>query len=287
MKEVLVKNQKELDAALKAGDYPVLTEGYFEVSGSSTVTAYDSSTVTASDSSTVTAFDSSTVRASVSSTVTASASSTVTAYDSSTVTASGSSTVRASGSSTVTASGSSTVTASGAAQVIARHAVKVIATAYVAVTILGAKVSVTGGIEIRPPDINTGKAWCDAQGVEVKRGVAVLYKAVDAQWKSAYGMSYKPGTTPSAADWDGGKAECGGGLHFFPQPWMAHRWNPDFKHIVACPVKVSEIAAHGWDAQFPDKVKAPRVCAPCYEVDIEGNRIEPAKPKRTAKKAAA
>ena len=180
----------------------------------------------------------------------------------------------ASGSSTVRAYDSSTVRASGAVQVLARQTVKVIATAYVAVTILSAHVSVSGGIEIRPPDIDSGSAWCEQYAVEVKRGVAILYKAVDADWKSSYGTTYKPGSTPSAADWDGGKAECGGGLHFFAHPWMAHRWNSEFKHIVACPVRVKDIAAHGWSASYPDKVKAPSVCAPCYEVDIDGDRIE-------------
>ncbi len=27
------------------------------------------------------------------------------------------------------------------------------------------------------------------------------------------------------------------------------------------------------DARYPEKVKAPRVCAPCYEVDIYGNPV--------------
>jgi hypothetical protein len=43
--------------------------------------------------------------------------------------------------------------------------------------------------------------------------------------------------------------------------------------FVACPVRVDEIVVHP-NAAYPTKVKAPRVCAPCYEVDINGKRLE-------------
>ena len=51
-----------------------------------------------------------------------------------------------------------------------------------------------------------------------------------------------------------------------------HGW----RHILACPVRVEEIAAHGQGASFPDKCKSPRTCAPIWEVDvdIDGTRVE-------------
>ncbi|MDP9326139.1 MAG: hypothetical protein M3O87_06350 [Candidatus Dormibacteraeota bacterium] len=193
------------------------------------------------------------------------------------------------GSSHVVAWESSHVRAFGAAQVLARHAATVIATAFVAVTVLGADVTVTGGIIIRPPDIDTGPAWCEFYGVEVKAGVAVLFKAVDKNWQGPHhqvaGLSYEPGHKPKAPDWDDGQAECGGGLHFSPTAAAAAGWFDGWAHIVACPVKVEEIAAHGHGAQYPAKVKAPRVCGAIYEVDATGKRVAPARSRR--KKVAA
>jgi hypothetical protein len=103
--------------------------------------------------------------------------------------------------------------------------------------------------------------------------VAVLFKAVGDDFQSSRGgVFYTPGTKPEAPDWDGGRAECGGGLHFSPCPKLAKSMNQDAKRFVACPIKVSEIKVH-YPAQYPNKVKAPRVFGACYEVDIEGNRI--------------
>jgi len=163
--------------------------------------------------------------------------------------------------------------------VFARHAAKVFATAFVAITILSARATVEGGVQITPPDITTGAAWCEHYGVDVgDDGIATLYKAVDEAWCSPHGFAYVPGTTPEAPDWDGGKQECGGGLHFCPQSWMVERWFEDWKHIVACPVRVEDISAHGFEADYPDKCKARRVCEPIFEVDINGKRIDaPAK----------
>ena len=83
---------------------------------------------------------------------------------------------------------------------------------------------------------------------------------------------HKPGSTPSAPDWDGGKEECGYGLHFSPLPFLAVKFDPSARKYVACPVLVSEIVVHE-NAAYPDKVKAPRVYQPTWEVDIDGNPI--------------
>ena len=147
------------------------------------------------------------------------------------------------------------------------------ASASVAVLIEGSSGKVTGGKQTRRQEIATGKAWCGYYGVPIVRGVAVLYKALDANFEASDNLIYTPGTMPTAPDWDGGEAECGGGLHFSPHPHMAQAFKENAETFVACPVKVSEIVVHK-NAQFPEKVKAPRVCAPCWQVDEEGEPVK-------------
>jgi hypothetical protein len=256
------------------GSSQVRACGYSQVTacGYSQVRAYGSSQVTAYESSQVTAYESSQVTAYGSSQVTAYDSSQVTACGSSQVIAYGSSQVRACGSSQVTAYGSSQVTAYESSQVIAYGSSQVRASKYVAVTILG-KPNVVGGVKIRPRAPRNVDEWIADYGIRVRKGVVILYKAVGDDFKSAYGTSYEPGSTPSAADWDGGKAECGGGLHFCPSPALALTFHRAATRFVACPVKVSEIAFRQ-DAAYPTKVKAPRVCAPVWECDIDGKKLQ-------------
>src|SRR5207237_6599225 len=103
-------------------------------------------------------------------------------------------------------------------------------------------------------------------GVEVKDGVAFLYKAVDEDFRSMYGTNYAPGAEPQAPDWDGGDAECGGGLHFSPKPAIALRFQPEAAHFVACPVRLEDIVLHDRPL-YAEKVKAKGVCGPVFEVD--------------------
>ena len=198
----------------------------------------------------------------------ASGSAQVRAYDSAQVRAYGSAQVRASDSAQVTASGSAQVTASGSAQVTASK--------QVAVTITG-KPKVTGGIQIKYKGPTTARQWLDNYGVKAVKGVVTLYKIVRDDFKSQHGTSYAPGSTPKADDWDGGKAECGGGLHFCPDPALCIQFDSMGTKFIACPVKVSEIAVHK-DPQYPTKIKAPRVCSPTWEVDIFGKSIKAKEP---------
>jgi len=108
--------------------------------------------------------------------------------------------------------------------------------------------------------------------VSVKRGVAILYKALNEDFTSPHRMSYAPGTKPAAPDWDEGKAECGGGLHFSPTPTMARAFHPEATKYAGCPVRLADIVVHP-DGQHPEKVKASKVCAPCFEVNEDGERI--------------
>lgn len=239
MSFVDVFTQEQLDQALKNNDYPLIKGvGEFVISDSSQVTAYGSSQVRACNSSQVTACDSSQVRAY--------GSSQVRAYDSSQVTACGSSQVRAS--------------------------------KYVAVTKQqGFTGKVFGGVVIEIPAVDTAEKWCEFYGAEAIDGIVTLYKAVDDDYATEKsrdaGIFYAPGSMPSAPDWDGGEKECGGGLHFSPSPAHALPFNRYTTKFVACPVKASEIVVH-FPAIYPEKVKAPGVCAPCWEVGIDGNKIQ-------------
>jgi len=290
-----VKSQQELDEALKKEgqdknieiylrgncEYVIRGSSQVRACGSSQVTAYGSSQVTACDSSQVTACDSSQVRACGSSQVTACdssqvtacGSSQVTAYGSSQVTACDSSQVRACGSSQVRAYDSSQVRAYDSSQVTACDSSQVRATKYVAIT-KSQNAKAVGGMQIKPPSIKTAKKWCENYGVEIKKGIAILFKGVDNEFKSHHnGFPYVPGTTPEAPDWDGGKEECGGGLHFSPTPAHTLEFNSAATKFVACPVAVKDIAIHK-NPTYPSKVKAKRLCAPCWEVDIHENKVE-------------
>ena len=124
--------------------------------------------------------------------------------------------------------------------------------------------------------IKTVEDWCEYHGVVANRGMVTLYKAVDDDYATEHsrraGIFYKPGNKPKAPDWDGGVAECGGGLHFCPSPSLARGFNESATRYVACPVKASEIVVHE-NAQYPQKVKAPRVAGAIYEVDAFGEKV--------------
>ena len=245
MEWVEVRTQAELDAAIKAGHGAMVVAG-------ATVTAYGNSTVRACGDSTVTAYGNSTVRACGNSTVRACDNSTVTAYD------------------------NSTVTAYELAIALAWSARATITDTPRVTVIVAPNIEpkVSGGVIVRqaaPP--KNAQDWCEDFGVETKQGVAYLFKGLDDKCVSPHGMSYAPGTIPEAPDWDGGKVECGGGLHFSPHPILTHKYIDFPKKYVRCPVEISTIVVH-FPAQFPDKVKAPRCCGPVEECDIDGKPIQ-------------
>ena len=272
--------QAQLDKALKSAQ----PTDIIVCRGSGRFTAYDSSQVTACDSSQVTACDSSQVTASGSSQVTAYDSSQVTAYDSSQVrahdsaqvTAYHSAQVRAHDSAQVTAHDSAQVRAYQSAQVRAHDSAQVTASGYVAVTTHPGRYGtpkITGGVVITIPEITTAAEWLEFHGVEVKHGIATLYKAVGDDYSTGYArrakITYAPGSKPEAPDWNS-RPECGGGLHLSPRPIMALAYNPSATKYVACPVKVSDIVL------IDDKCKVPRVARPTFEVDIDGDPIKEA-----------
>ena len=87
------------------------------------------------------------------------------------------------------------------------------------------------------------------------------------------GLFYKVGQTVAAPDWDGGKMECGGGLHFSPRPSMTIAFHSGAKRFVACRVKLSDIRKPKKGDQYPQKIKA-RACDVIGEVDRHGRPVK-------------
>jgi hypothetical protein len=148
------------------------------------------------------------------------------------------------------------------------------------------KISIPGAVIIEPPKIETPQDWCEYYGAEVRTGgnlsrelagedVAILFKALPDDLRAHGGFQYAIGELPVAPDWDGGKRECGGGLHFSPTPRHAEEFGGEGRYI-ACPVLLSDMCIHP-DGIYPQKVKSPGCCAPIWEVDVDGNKLEAGK----------
>jgi len=236
-----VYTQADLNRVVAAGDIAVCRgNGWFEARGSAHVVAWGSAHVEARGSAHVEAW--------------------------------GSAHVVARGSAHVVAWGSAHVEAWESAHVEAWESAHVEAGDYVAVHQHGQRTTIRGGVIIPVPRPDTAALWCSYHGVEVVDGVATLYKAVRDDFRSRYGMRYQTGDTPAAPDWDGGVAECGGGLHFSPHPTAAKSFDGDATRYVACPVRLDDIVVHP-DGSFPEKVKAPGVAGPVWECDIYGEPL--------------
>jgi hypothetical protein len=144
--------------------------------------------------------------------------------------------------------------------------------AHCSAIIHGKGAKVTGGSQTKVL-LRKPKEWCDYYGVAVKGGTATLFKALNVDFTSPHGLLYAPGSTVEAPDWDGGKQECGGGLHFSPAPAMAREFHTGAIKYVACPVRLTDMAVHPY-GEYPQKCKARRICKPIYEVDVDGERVE-------------
>jgi hypothetical protein len=270
--EIEVRTQAELDAAIAGGE----TSFRFSVAGEFNIRCpqWISVNVSAAMSALVKLF--------------AWGSSHVEAWGSSHVVARGSSHVEAWGSSHVVARESSHVVARGSSHVVARESSHVEAKGFVSMNLFGlakaslgatchafihgTKVHAEGGQQTSVLR-HTPQQWCDYWGVKVVDGIATLFKALDNDFKSPRGMLYVPGTIPSAPDWDGGDAECGGGLHFSPTPAMAMEFAPEAKRFTGCPVALTDISVHP-DGDFPQKIKARRCCGPVWECDRDGKPVK-------------
>ena len=273
MKTIEVRNQAEYDAAVKAGAEDIrVIGGHVELSGTTFATLlgnasaelWGSSRAELWGSSRAVLWGSSRAVLRGSSRAVLWGSSSAVLWESSSAVLLGSSRAELRESSRAVLWGSSSAELWGSSSAEAAQ--------YCPVTILSKTAKATGGVQIRP-DYSTPQKWCDYYGVKVTRGVAVLYKALDENYVSPRGMAYTPGTVPEAPDWDGGKAECGGGLHFSPHPQMTLEFVGNPEHYVACPVALKDMVVHP-DGDMPQKCKAQRCCAPIWECDEDGKRIE-------------
>ena len=275
---MIVTTQKELDAAVAAHETGIIIDSpagvWLTVKGSSTVEARGSSSVVAWGSSTVEAWGSSTVEAWGSARVEAWGSSTVEAWDSARVEAWDSARVEAWDSSSVVARGSSSVVARGSSTVVAWGSSTVEACQYVAVHLHSARATVTGGvvINIAALDLTHLTDWADYHGVEVVDDEVIVYKAVDADLRSARGFAYPIGETVTCPDWDPAPV-CGGGLHLSPRPAQAREYYRAEARFLRCAVPVEALTIIDGDAtHMTPKLKARTVRVLC-EVDVHGHEI--------------
>ena len=178
------------------------------------------------------------------------------------------------GSSHVVAWGSSHVEARGNVFIRLFSCLKIQAGIHVLIMDHGSNESkITGGKTVKAFKPKTALQWCTHWGVKVEKKIAILFKGLNKNNNSPRGFSYTPGTIPTAPDWDGGKKECGGGLHFSPVPKMTNQYcsEPPDKYM-ACPVALKDIVVHP-NGLYPDKIKARGCCAPVWECDEDGNKI--------------
>jgi len=256
MARIEIATQAELDL-LNGGDVGVLRVGSFVARGSAHVEAWGSAHVVARESAHVEARGSAHVEAW--------GSAHVEAWESAHVEARGSAHVEAWESAHVEAWESAHVEAWGSAHVVASTLVAIHRHSSAAVVIGGTV------IEVRRPV--TAVEWAAFYGAKLDGATLLVYKAVRADYRSAHGFLYQPGTTVEAPDWDAGCAECGGGLHFSPHPAMALEFDPQATRFVACPVALEDIRAPQKDDEYPHKIKARRTCGPIYEVDRTGKPV--------------
>ena len=180
-------------------------------------------------------------------------------------------------SSHVEAWGSSHVEARESSHVEAWESSHVVASKYVSVHKLCPRAVVRGGVIIEPPPIDSAAAWLDYYGVEVKRGIAVVYKSVDEDWHASNALpdgtmpDYSPGSKPEAPDFDPAPRDCGKGLHACARPSAALTYHSGPK-FVAIPVRVKDMGAPapGGDTR---KIRFKCAAQPIYEVDIYGEVV--------------
>ena len=241
-----------------------------EAWGQTTVVAWGQTTVEAWGQTTVEASGQTTVRASDQTTVRASGQTTVRAWDQTTVRASVQTTVGAWDQTTVRAWGQTTVEAWDQTTVRAWDQTTVRASKFVAIHRNGDTPKVKGGVIIQIPAMDTAEEFFDYYGSDVKRGKTIVYKLLDENFVSDHGTTYTPGTTATCPDWNA-RAECGGGLHFSPHPFMARKYSNGTR-FVACEVKVSDVVVIPQSVGAPDKLKT-QACKVLHECNEDGEKI--------------
>jgi hypothetical protein len=123
---------------------------------------------------------------------------------------------------------------------------------------------------IQVPPLNNAESFFDFYRVDVKKGKAVVYKLLHANFVSGHGTTYQPGTLATCPDWNA-RAECGGGLHFSPRPFMARKYSNGTR-FVACEIEVDGAVVINDFGSKPDKLKA-KFCKVLYECDADGEKV--------------
>jgi hypothetical protein len=157
----------------------------------------------------------------------------------------------------------------------ARDSVHIEASAHVAIHRVSPLVTARGGvvIDIASLDLTDPATWADYEGVNVRDGVAVVYKATSPELMAGQGNTpthYAIGSTVVAGDWDPGPW-CGNGLHFSPHPRLAAEYYQgheprDQVRYLACEIDITDAVPLG------DKIKS-ESCRVLHEVDINGAPI--------------
>ncbi len=181
-------------------------------------------------------------------------------------------------SSHVEAWGSSHVVAWGSSHVEARGSSHVEATSpYVTITAKDSRTKIKGGMQIGTTIIPATQ-WLEKCGVTIDNGYAILFKSTEPDFTTRNGVSFKPGTTHKAPDWEANPTidsnfdgECGKGIHYSPTVAQAKTFRGQNAYI-ACRVKVSDMADLPAFALYPDKIRAKGGKA-LYQVDENGDRI--------------
>ena len=120
---------------------------------------------------------------------------------------------------------------------------KVTAAPHTSVHLHSKQATVKGGvlIDVSDLDLKDTKTWIDHGGVErVGRSSVILYKAVDANLRSARGHAYPIGEVVTCPDWTDTN-DCGGGLHLSPSPAEARYYFDDATRFLRCEVAVKEL----------------------------------------------
>jgi hypothetical protein len=130
---------------------------------------------------------------------------------------------------------------------------------------------ITGGVLIEIPACDEPAEWCDYYGLPVKRGKAVVFKAVDDDLKSGHGLVYPVGERVTDTAFKDHR-ECGDGLHFSPRPAMARQYFMGATRFLACEVALKDVVVIRSGSGPSDKVKA-SACRVLHEVDVDGEPV--------------
>lgn len=253
-----------------------LADTHVQATGDAVVYAHDNSDVKAVGRSYVIASDESRIRASDHATVYATHRVYVSAHKQAFIIARSNAVIHARDACRIDAGGTARVIALDRSRIIVQDWASVQADGRAKVykpTIAEGEISLGPNATVVRPALYDVVNWCVFYGVKVSGDTAILYKAVDEDYSTSFarevGIYYKPGAMPEASDWDDGKDECGGGLHFSPAPIYALDFYQYPAHFIACPVRLKDMRSQTVPV-YPSKIKAQRVCQPCFEVDIRG-----------------